>query len=114
MVDTQKIANQLDSKKLRLERVLRSQYPLDPSLTEAHERKLENAKIFLKELADISYVVNLDLNIRLVSKSTLDKQVEKADFATVDFDGQFCKLIIIQNYPYDDLWLLWVAPVESI
>ena len=114
MKNAEKITKQLESKKLRLENALRTAYPIDPSLSEAHERRLENAKAFLAELADVSYLLNLNLNIQLVSLPTLQKQIEKADFATLDFDGQFCKLVVIQNYPYDDMWLLYVAPVESI
>ena len=55
-----------------------------------------------------------DLNVQLVTEETLQKQAEKADIAIVDYDGRFCKLILIKNYPYNDLWLLYVAPVDSI
>lgn len=115
MKDTETIAKQLKSKELQLKKILQSQFPCDPALAEAHVRRQRNAKAFLKDLNDISYVVNLDLNIELVSKSTLQKRIKMADIATVDFDGEYCKLVIIQNFPEDDnLWLLWVAPVSSV
>jgi len=114
MKNTEKIIAQLDSKKLRLKKALDAGYPIDPALVEAHERRMSNAEIFLEELDALSYLLNLDMNIQLVYLSTLEKQAEKADFASIDFDGQFCKLFLIQNYPYDSMWLLYVAPVESI
>ena len=113
-----KIRTQLIGKKTRLEQISVSNAPMVPekNLIEAHERRVSNAKIFLDELDVISTVLadGLNFDVYLVPRATLDKQVEKADFATVDFDGMFCKLYLIQNYPYGDVWLLYVAPVEDI
>lgn len=114
--DAVKIIRHLDSKRRRLESILApgKNYNSDSKYASAHERRQANARAFLEELRDISLLDIGDLNVQLVTEETLQKQAEKADFAIVDYDGRFCKLILIKNYPYDDLWLLYVAPVDSI
>lgn len=114
MKNTESLRKQLESKKNRLNEVLNTQFPKNPYLWGCHYRKLENAPIFIEELTDIICFLEIEPNIKLVTLPTLKKQCEKADFASVEFDGEFCKLVLIQNFPYDDLWLLYVAPVESI
>ena len=109
-----KILKQFASKKERLQKVLASQNPINPNLYSAHERKLTNANFFLSELTEAENLLLSSGDIRLVTLSTLEKQIEKADFSSMEFDGEFCKIALIENYPYDSLWLLWIAPVESI
>ncbi len=109
-----KILKQLEAKKSRLEHIANSDYPLDPLLEKAHERRVENAKSFLDELEEVLTIVEVGLNIKLVPRPTFDKQVKRADFATLEFDGEYCKIALIQNYPYDNLWLIFTAPLESL
>lgn len=109
-----KILNQLEAKKSRLENIANSDYPVDPSLNKSHERRVQNAKAFLDELEEVLTLVDVGLNIKLVPRPTFEKQVERADFATLEFEGEYCKVALIQNYPYDNLWLIHTAPVESI
>lgn len=108
------IRKQLEHKRNRLNKVLNSRFPKNPYMCGCHYRKLENASIFIEELTDIICFLKAEVDIKLVTLPTFKKQCEKADFASVEFDGEFCKLVLIQNFPYDDLWLLYVAPVESI
>ena len=110
----EKITKQLEAKEARLKRILQSEYPTDPAKKDAHIRKIINAERFLDELSEAKAVVGCGVNLKLVPRPTFEKQVDKADFATMEFDGEFCKVAIILNYPYDNLWLIYVAPVESI
>ena len=71
-------------------------------------------KLFLKELEEIMSVVETDLNVRIVPRPTFEKQIEKADFATMEFDGEFCKIAIVENFPNDSLWLVYTMPVDLL
>ena len=114
MKNMEKITRQINSKKDRLEKVLNSNAPIIVSLMEAHERKIAHAELFLSELTEVTEFWDAETNLHLVPLSMLETQTAKADFASVEFEGKFCKLILVQNYPYGDLWLLYVASVESI
>ena len=91
-----------------------SDYPIDPKKVKVHKRKVLNANNFINELEEITGILDFGLNIKLVPRPTFEKQVAKADFASMEFDGEFCKIALIQNYPYDNLWLVYTATVESI
>ena len=110
------IKKMLDSKKARLEKVLSTTAPVVESeeLQDAHERRQANAEVFLDELTEVRTVLSFANNVLLVNFETLDRLSKKADFCNIEFDGEFCKLVIVQNFPYDDLWLLYVAAVEKI
>ncbi len=72
-----------------------------------------NIKNFLSELSDIMFFADeCTKNVQLVTMSTIEKSDEEADFSTVDFDGEFCKLVQIQKYPYQPVYLLFLSPVE--
>ena len=108
------IKKQLESKQARLEKIAVSDYPIDPKKVKVHKRKVLNANNFINELEEITGILDFGLNIKLVPRPTFEKQVAKADFASMEFDGEFCKIALIQNYPYDNLWLVYTAAVESI
>ena len=110
----EKVVKQLNSKKARLQKIINSQDPKNLALYDAHIGRQIDASHFLSELEEVSAFFDNKMDVRLVSVSTLNKQVVKADFATIEFDGEYCKLALVQNFPYNDLWLLYVAPVESI
>ncbi len=110
----EKITKQLEAKEARLEHLWYSDSPVDPEKKEAHLKKADKAKRFLEELQEVKGLLGCGVNVKLVPRPTFEKQVAKADFATMEFDGEFCKIAIILNYPFDNLWLIYVAAVESL
>lgn len=108
------IKKQLENKQARLEKIAVSDYPSGLQNFKDHERKVLNATNFINELEEVTGILDFGLNVKLVPRPTFEKQVAKADFASMEFDGEFCKIALIQNYPYDNLWLVYTATVESI
>lgn len=110
MKEKEKIVTQLDSKERRIKKEMERLKVLSPSSRRLE--RIENAENFLSELSEVRIILGED--VQLVTKKALTKLSNKADCASVEFDGEFCKLILVQTYPYRDAWLLYVAPVESI
>lgn len=108
------VKNRLQNKLKNLQEIINSKDPKNYRFNEAHAIKVERASKFFDELAEVSSFVEDSFDIRLVPLETIDKQIEKADFATIEFEGEYCKLVLVQNFPYDDLWLLYTAPIKSI
>ncbi len=109
-----KVLRQLAVKLEKLKHIAVSKSPINSTLEKAHQRRVMNAKSFLNEIQEVSMYVGVGLNIKLVPLRTFEKQVKKAEFVTMELDGKFCKIAIIHNYPYEDIWLIYVASVESI
>lgn len=72
------------------------------------------AKRYLEELREVKELLGCGVNLNLVPRPTFEKQVAKADFATLEFDGEFCKIAIVSNYPFDNLWLIYASALESL
>lgn len=107
----------LKYKKQQLNKVLASYQPTNRAKYDAHIRRQENAKCFLKELDILTDFIPFSEkaeNVLLVSRSTFQRKVEKADFAEVDFDGLYCKVAVIYNFPETcGVWLIYVASLED-
>lgn len=108
------IKKQLEAKEARLEHIVYSDYPTDPQKQDAHIKKLGKAKCYLEELREVKELLGCGVNLKLVPRPTFEKQVAKADFATLEFDGEFCKIAIVSNYPFDNLWLIYTSALESL
>lgn len=112
--DRNQITEQLNKKEDLLDRILCSDFPIRPELADGHRRRQINSKLFLSELREIRELIDVPVDLVLVTHSTFTKQIEKADFSSMEYDGIYCKLASIQNFPYDDIYLLYVASVNSI
>lgn len=101
----------LEKRKKKIEDILSSNEPvvLSEELFIAHERKKENAGIYLDELSEVTLQ-----KAKQVKITTFRKEVENADESSIEFDGQFCKLALIQNWGQRDKWLLYLAPLSTI
>lgn len=107
------IRKQIEGKKMRLNHILELGYPSDPNLILRHEEKQARAKYFLEELKEVTWLLDSkESRVLLVPLATFTKQLEKADFATIEFDGEFCKIATVQNFPSSNIWLVYIAPVE--
>lgn len=108
------IKKQLDAKEARLEHIVYADYPTDPQKKDAYIRKLGKAQRYLEELREVKELLGCGVNLNLVPRPTFEKQVAKADFATLEFDGEFCKIAIVSNFPFDNLWLIYASALESL
>jgi len=110
----EKVVKEIQRKENSLNKILNSQLPRNPEFDDIHQARKEAAKNFLDELSEVTAFIEDSTEIVLVPMETLEKQVAKADFATIEFDGEYCTLALVQNFPYNDVWFLCIAPVTSI
>lgn len=108
------IKKKIASKEARLNKVLSTPEPIVSSLYEAHIRRQINSINFLDELDEVKVVLNFDNNVKLVSLNEFNSLLVSADASNIEFDGEFCKLALLQNVNLPSEWLLYVAPIESI
>ncbi len=107
------IKEQLKNKETKLERIASSALS-NSEKTAVQERIISNVSDFIDELEEVRNFLDFGLNVKLVSKPIFEKQVAKADFASMEYNGKYCKVALIQNYSADNFWLVYVAAVESI
>lgn len=106
-----KVVAKLEERKAKLEEWIKNYHSDDPLDSE----KFNNIKCYLSELEGlISSASIIDTEIYLVTKSTLESKSKKADFAIVDDEGYFFQLVLVQNFPYNDIYLLYLAPLNSL
>ena len=115
MATEAKIKKILRTKQKRLNEIMNSNNPLDPTLQANHVRRVANARTFLEELEEVfSLAENHCPQVEIVPKKTFDEQIQKADFATMEFDGLFCQIVNVTSYPEKHLWLVYTASLERL
>ena len=114
MEENDRIVRQLENKIARLDNILNSYLPTDHMKYEAHKRRVTNAAAFIKELKEVIEEIKLCFsNIKRVPLPSFKKQLDRADFVTIEYDGKYCKLSTIHTFPYEPVMLLYVAS-ESV
>ncbi len=93
-----------------------SKYPaaMSQDLYVAHERKVDNATIYLDELDSIEAFVRLERRIVIPTKKEIKGFIETADYSNAEFKGKFVKLYILQKFGCPDMWLLYMAPLKVL
>ena len=114
MKNDEKALRQIAAKKEKLLHIIDSDYPINRRLHEAHTRKVKHAQKFLKEFEEIEPLLEGAFNINIVPRPTFEKQIKKADFCTMEFDGVYCRIAVVQNYPFDNLWLIYTASLGTL
>lgn len=104
----------LEARKRSLSKIINSNYPIDPKLTKAHQNRVQNAKNYINELDQLISTLTTDTQIYVVTVTTFESKIEKADFATIEDEGVFFRLANIINYPSEDITLLYLAPLSTV
>ncbi|MCI9178339.1 MAG: hypothetical protein HFJ28_07370 [Clostridia bacterium] len=82
----------------------------------ARRATVENAQLYKSEMeyliSSIEYIEKVPIFI--VAKPTLNKKSAQADFASVEEDGFFYQLVLLRSYPFQKVFLLWVASVSEL
>lgn len=115
LLEIERVKSVLRRKERYLESVIKTPCPVVESeeLQQGHKRRQRNAEIFITEISELLMFATIS-EIELVDKATFNKEVESADFHSIELDGQFCMLALISNAHREDEWLAWVAPIDSI
>ena len=109
------LIKKLEERKSKLAQIEYSSCPIDPKLEEAHIRKIDNARRYRQELEGLLPFIGLTTKeIFIVSTTTFEKRVDKADYATIEDEGFFFRLALINNFPADDFLILWLTPLSSL
>lgn len=117
MCTESKVLKQLQAKKAKLEEIISSNYPFNIALFPNHRRKVAHAKSFLNELEDVIELVSFDtasITLQLVPKPTFEKLVAKADFATEEFDGIYCKVCNICSCPAAPMLIIYTSSFDVL
>lgn len=112
--DYQKIVSQIKRKKERLKTISKMDLPVNKAVFDIHKRRIENARIFLDELEEVEMLLMSGVPMKVVPRNIFKKQVEKADFVVTEFDGEFCQIAIVQNFPFEDVWLIHTASINEL
>lgn len=110
-VENREVVVALESRRAELLKIMRSNFPIDFRLEEAHIRRVHNAKQYLNELKEVDSFLNVGLKVSIVAKNKFKREVAKADFATIEQDGIFCKIATVQSYPCDEEVLVYLVPI---
>ena len=73
-----------------------------------------NANFYIDELTEIELLLASEVESRLVPLETYQKQLAKADFAEMDFDGLYVKIAIVHNYPFASMWMVYMVSIDSV
>lgn len=120
IVNPQAIQKRVSMKKERLKAQCQTQYPKSVSLVEAHERKIRNAKNFLKELENLEKRIGPGEPIALASSfDEFEKKYYNASRRTASFYGKWCMLARISEDRNSSetgagITLLYMASLESL
>lgn len=84
--------------------------------TDSQRIRMDNARLYKEELTylikSISYIDTTPIHI--VPKATLEKKSAQADFASIEEDGYFYQLVLLQTYPFGKVYLLYVEPISEL
>jgi len=81
---------------------------------EKNPEKSAKAERFLTELEEINDFLGEE-SVVLLQKNSFEKKLRDADESEIEYDGEFCKVAVIYNYPYNNgQWILYTAAVSSL
>ncbi len=103
----------LESRRAALQKIMRSGFPIDFRLEEAHIRRVNNAEQYLNELKEVDSFLDLGFEVTIVTKKKFEKEVDQADFSTIEQDGVFCKIATIQSYPSKERVIVYLVPIAG-
>ena len=110
MKTSQAIAK-LEAKRAQLEKRLAGRSSNNPDCISTEVSELEG---YLEEITLlISSVSYIEKEIYIVPLTTLETKAKKADFASIEEEGYNFRLVLIQNYPYDDIYMIYLKPLTS-
>lgn len=83
-----------------------SPFVYDPAIIRHLEEKARAAKRYLLELQDVSSLLGMGHDVEWMRKKRFNRCMREADYSSMDFDGEFCKVAIIYNFPDEPKWII--------
>lgn len=116
MKNKKDIKEKIQRKIERLKKIESSKRPVDVAKLDDYCIKISKATDFIEELQEVLNLLQTvkGTTIKLVSKPTFEKQTANADFATIEYDGIFCQIMLIERYPDYRTWLIYTQPISSL
>lgn len=69
------------------------------------------ARRYLAEIKEVSSLLGVGHEVEWLSRQKFDRYMSEAEYSALDFDGEFCKVALINNFPEEPKWLITcVAP----
>lgn len=102
--NTLEIRRVLESKVKKLEKIALN-WEKNPEMSAKAER-------FLSELEDVEDFMEEGI---LLQRNSFEKKLRDADASGIEYDGEFCKVAVIYNYPFNNgQWIIYTAAVSSL
>lgn len=103
--NTLEIRRVLESKVKKLEKIALN-WEKNPEMSAKAER-------FLSELEDVEDF--MEEGVILLQRNSFEKKLRDADESEIEYDGEFCKVAVIYNYPFNNgQWIIYTAAVSSL
>lgn len=80
---------------------------------EKNPEKATRAESFLTEIEDIKDFLQEEAVV-LLQKNSFEKKLREADEFAMEYDGEFCKVAVIYEYPKNGQWIIYTAAVSSL
>ena len=111
-MDDKKFNQTIEHKQDSLQKIMNSNYPINPDMTVRHEERVSRASTYYRELELLCLSTNKEIFI--VSKTTFEKRLDAADFATIESDGQYHMLAKISTFPSTECYLVWLESLSNM
>lgn len=103
---TKDAITKLQARKAKLEEILKT--------CNKHSSREEKIQSYISEINELIALVGLiKKDIYIVKEERLNVSIQKADFASLEDEGNFFTLTLIQNYPYQDIYMLCLTPLAK-
>lgn len=103
--NTLEIRRVLERKVKKLEKIALN-WEKNPEMSAKAER-------FLSELEDVEDF--MEEGVILLQRNSFEKKLRDADESEIEYDGEFCKVAVIYNYPFNNgQWIIYTAAVSSL
>ena len=100
-----------------LKKIEESNFPINLELYENHRKRICAAQKYSEELRElITTLPELPEKIQIerVSRKKFYSIVKNSDFATIEYNGYFCKVANISVWGKSDKVIIWLMPKSEI
>ena len=93
-----------------------SVYPevYDAKIVQHLEERSRAARRYLAEIQEISSLLGMGHEVEWISRAKFDRSVRAAEYASLDYDGEFCKIAIVSNFTDEPKWLITCKSPEYL
>lgn len=114
--DLEKALKRIDEKEALLRKAIAKMYKDNSKLTSTIQicNRDVQAREYIRELESIKKQLSYLNNVYMVSLEEMNYRIKASIFHKIEFSGRYCALVSIQEFPFIESWILYLAPVKII